>query len=221
MCFSPLASFTAAAVLLVIGCASARRTQRISELPYAFIPLLFGVQQLIEGLLWLTLTGTTSCSNPLLTQGYSVFSQVLWPIYIPLAVYFLEPAGWRCRLLAINVLSGAAVGWYLGWNMVQTPVTAELTGRHIAYVFPHFHQPLATALYLFAACAGPLFSSWPKVRLFGVLSSISLVVCAYFYAQWFISTWCFFAALLSAVVWFQFTGSQYRNTRPARCEDRT
>ena len=90
--------------------------------------------------------------------------------------------------------------------MVQVPVVAQLSGGHIAYVFPHFHQPLATVLYLFAACVSPLLSSWPGVRWFGVLASLSLVAAAYFYAQWFISTWCFFAALLSAVVWLQFAG---------------
>jgi hypothetical protein len=50
------------------------------------------------------------------------------------------------------------------------------------------------------------------VRLFGVLVSLSLVATAYFYSQWFISTWCFFAALLSAVVWLQFVGPL--QTRP-------
>jgi hypothetical protein len=41
-----------------------------------------------------------------------------------------------------------------------------------------------------------------------VLASLSLVAAAYFYALWFISTWCFFAALLSAVVCLQFPARQ-------------
>jgi hypothetical protein len=204
MCFSALASFSAATALLAIGVTSARRTRRAVELPYALIPLCFGVQQMLEGVLWLTLAQPQQCLNAWLTQGYSAFSQVIWPIYIPLAVYLLEPSGWRRHAMAVIALGGAAVGLYLLWYMVHVPVVAQFSGRHIAYVFPHFHQPLATLLYLFAACVSPLLSCWPRVRLFGVLASLSLVATAYFYAQWFISTWCFFAALLSAVVCLQF-----------------
>ncbi|RRJ46375.1 hypothetical protein EIM03_29860 [Pseudomonas aeruginosa] len=54
MCFSAPASFTAAAVLLGLGTVTMRRARSRRELPYAAIPLLFGVQQLLEGMLWLT-----------------------------------------------------------------------------------------------------------------------------------------------------------------------
>jgi hypothetical protein len=206
MCFSALASFSAGGALLVIGGASARRTRRAAELPYALIPFYFGVQQLLEGALWLALAEPQpqACLSGWLTQGYSVFSQVIWPIYIPLAVVLLEPAGWRRKAMVLIAVAGVVVGLYLLWYMVQVPVVAQLSGQHIAYVFPHFHQPLATVLYLFAACVSPLLSRWPRVRWFGGLASLSLLATAYFYAQWFISTWCFFAALLSAVVWLQF-----------------
>jgi hypothetical protein len=107
--------------------------------------------------------------------------------------------------MALIAVAGASVGLYLLWYMVHVPVVAQFSEQHIAYIFPHFHQPLATVLYLFAACVSPLLSSWPRVRLFGVLATLSLLGTAYFYSQWFISTWCFFAAILSAVVWFQFT----------------
>jgi hypothetical protein len=112
--------------------------------------------------------------------------------------------------MALIAVAGASVGLYLLWYMVHVPVVAQFSGQHIAYVFPHFHQPLATVLYLFAACVSPLISSWPRVRLFGVLASFSLLATAYFYAQWFISTWCFFAALLSAVVWLHFAHARRR-----------
>ena len=180
MCFSALASFGAGAVLMLIGGASARRTRRAVELPYALSPLCFGVQQLLEGALWLSLPLQAQCASAWLTQGYCAFSQVIWPIYIPLAVYLLERAGWRRRLIGLIALAGAGVALYLLWCMVKTPVVAQISGSHIAYIFPHFHQPLATVLYLFAACVSPLLSAWPRVRLFGLLASVSLVAAAYF-----------------------------------------
>lgn len=66
MCFSASASFTAAAVLLGLGTVTMRRARSRRELPYAAIPLLFGVQQLLEGMLWLTFPDRA----PLLSATY-------------------------------------------------------------------------------------------------------------------------------------------------------
>ena len=48
MCFSATASFTAGVALLIVGTVTTRRASRRTELPFALIPLLFGVQQLLE-----------------------------------------------------------------------------------------------------------------------------------------------------------------------------
>ena len=47
MCFSATASFTAGTGLIAFGAFTARRARRPAELPFALIPVLFGVQQLI------------------------------------------------------------------------------------------------------------------------------------------------------------------------------
>ena len=54
MCFSATASFAAGTVLLATGAFTMRMARNSGERPYALIPILFGVQQLIEGALWLT-----------------------------------------------------------------------------------------------------------------------------------------------------------------------
>jgi hypothetical protein len=205
MCFSAPASFVAGTVLLALGAYSVRCTQRVAELPFALIPALFGVQQLIEGGLWLTLVQPQpACLNTFLTQGFSAFSQVIWPIYIPLAVWLLEPAGWRRHAIALMALAGAAVSLFLFWYLLHVPAVAQVQGRHIAYIFPHFHEPLATALYLLGACVSPLLSRFKAVRLFGVLATLSLLITAAFYNHWLVSVWCFFAALLSSVILLHF-----------------
>lgn len=50
MCFSATTSFAAGSVLWVVGIATLMKAKRKSELPFAMIPLLFGVRQFIEGL---------------------------------------------------------------------------------------------------------------------------------------------------------------------------
>ena len=205
MCFSAPASFAAGTALLVLGAVAVRHSQCAAEWPFALIPALFGVQQLMEGGLWLTLDQPhQACINTLLVQGFSAFSQVIWPIYIPLAVWLLESAGWRRRAIALMALAGASVSLFLLWYLLHVPAVAQVQGRHIAYIFPHFHEPLATALYLLGACISPLLSSFKTVRLFGLLATLSLLVTAIFYNQWLISTWCFFAALLSSVILLHF-----------------
>jgi hypothetical protein len=64
MCFSPLASFTTAALTGVIGVVAIGRVARPSELPLAAIPLFFGVQQAIEGGLWLVLPAAPTGAWP-------------------------------------------------------------------------------------------------------------------------------------------------------------
>jgi hypothetical protein len=205
MCFSAPASFAAGTALLTLGVVTVRRTRRMAEWPFALIPALFGVQQLMEGGLWLTLdTPQQACLNTLLAQGFSAFSQVIWPIYIPLAVWLLEPAGWRRHTIALMALAGAAVSLFLLWYLLHVPAVAQVQGRHIAYIFPHFHEPLATALYLLGACVSPLLSGFKTVRLFGLLATLSLLTTATFYSQWLVSVWCFFAALLSSVILMHF-----------------
>lgn len=51
MCFSASASFIAGASLSAIGVATLRRVESKKEIPFATIPLLFGIQQLIEGVI--------------------------------------------------------------------------------------------------------------------------------------------------------------------------
>ncbi len=52
MCFSATASFTAGAALTAVGGFTVHKSQGKIELPLALVPLLFGIQQLTEGVLW-------------------------------------------------------------------------------------------------------------------------------------------------------------------------
>jgi hypothetical protein len=204
MCFSATASFTAGVVLLTIGTVTTRRARQAAEWPFALIPVLFGVQQLLEGALWLTFPDKAPFLNTVLTQLYSLFSQIIWPIYIPVAVLLLEPSKWRRKVLGAITLAGCAVSVFLLYYLVRQPVLSRVQGRHISYFFPHLHQITATGFYLLGACISPLFSSHRSVQLFGAAATLSLIATAAFYTTWFISVWCFFAAILSGIVFLHF-----------------
>lgn len=208
MCFSATASFSAGALLLGIGALtlrSALATRQRRALPFAAIPTLFAMQQLIEGVIWLTFPQEATRLNAVLTHVYSFFSHVLWPVYVPVAVVLMEPEGWRRRALAALVAAGAALGAYLLYVLVALPVVSKPTGQHIEYVSPHFFAAATMTLYLLSTTASPLFSSHRWVKAFGALALLAFGAAYYFYAQWFISVWCLFAALLSTVIYLHFS----------------
>ena len=204
MCFSATASFTAGAGLLIVGTVTARRASRPAELPFALIPALFGVQQLIEGAIWLTLPDKAPLLNYVLTLAYSLFSHVLWPVYVPVAILLLEPIGWRRRMLFAIALSGAVVGVFLLYFIMSLPIVSQVQGHHIIYVSPHFYIVAVMILYVVSTCVSMLFSSHGRVRLFGVAAFAAFVVAYVFYNVWLISVWCFFAAALSIIVLLYF-----------------
>ena len=204
MCFSATASFTAGIGLLVIGAVTASRATRRAELPFALIPALFGVQQLIEGGLWLTFPDKAPLANEALTHLYSFFSHVLWPIYVPIAVLLLEPEAWRRKLLMLIAVAGAAVGLYLLYFLVTEPIVSEIVGRHISYQSPHFYVAAVVTLYVLATCVSSFVSSCKTIRWFGAATFVALLAAYAFYAFWFISVWCFFAAALSVIVLVHF-----------------
>ncbi len=204
MCFSATASFTAGAALLLAGSITARRARTTEELPFALIPALFGVQQLIEGALWLTFPDKAPHANAVLTHVYSLFSHVLWPIYVPLAVMLLEPVRWRRKVLAGIAFAGAVVGLYLLYFLVTLPIVSRVQGHHIDYVSSHFYIGAVMVLYVLGTCVSSLFSSHRTVVWFGLTALVSFLTAAAFYSAWFISVWCFFAAVLSAIVLLHF-----------------
>ena len=216
MCFSATASFSAGAFLLGLGTLTLRSAMAAKQrraLPFAAIPLLFAAQQLIEGVIWLTFGDEPTRLNSVMTHVYSFFSHVLWPVYVPVAVLLMEPAGWRRRALVAFVAAGAAVGAYLLVVLIAFPIVSRPTGQHIEYVSPHFFAAVTMTLYLLSTAISPLLSAHRMVVVFGALALLSFGAAYAFYATWFISVWCFFAALLSAVVYLHFSVRDLNRSR--------
>jgi hypothetical protein len=208
MCFSATASFVAGTTLSAVGVVTITKAERRSELPSAMIPLLFGIQQLIEGVLWLTFSHDVPMLRQTATYLYSLFSHVLWPIYVPFAFRFLETTPWRRKAMLWLQGAGLAVGLYLLYFLVTRPVVAEVVDRHIVYVSPHFYLGPVIVLYLASTCFTGFFSSHTFVRMFGVLALLSFTASYLVYTRALISVWCFFAAILSLLIYGHL---RYRN----------
>ena len=209
MCFSATASFVAGATLSTIGVATITKVKQRSELPFAMIPLLFGMQQIIEGILWLTFSHDAPVLKQTMTYIYSLFSHVLWPIYVPFAFRVLETTPWRRTAMLWFQAAGLAAGLYLLYFIVTRPVVAAIVGQHIVYESPHFFIVPVILLYVASTCFTGTVSSHTFVRLFGGLALLSFIATYFFAANALVSVWCFFAAILSLLIYLHLSYRQF------------
>lgn len=204
MCFSVTASFVAGGVLSATGAVILSETKSKKERAFASIPLLFGIQQIIEGGVWLSFQYGFSFLNQIATYGFILVAYVLWPTFIPFAVRSLEMDEHRRKILSMFLALGLAVSVYLLYFIVSHPVTSEIVNKSIHYSAPKEYGIFIVAMYLFATCASCLFSSHRIINLFGVMSMLSLATAYYFFTTSFLSVWCFFTAILSILVYLYF-----------------
>lgn len=199
MCFSATASFAAGTTLSAVGVLTISKIKRKADILFAAIPLLFGLQQLTEGVVWLS--SQSSALHMVMTYIFSVFSHVLWPTFIPLSILLMEKIVWRRKILSAFVVIGAMVSLYLLYFLITEPISAEIVGNSIAYNSPHFYVVPMLLFYFAATCVSCLFSSHRFVNIFGMFAFASAIIAYQFWAATFISVWCFFAAVMSLVIY--------------------
>ena len=211
MCFSPLASFIGGAVISSIGIATIRKVHKPSQVLFAAIPLFFGFQQVAEGLLWLALKKTGLDDLEKVSSNiFLIMADVIWPVMIPLSVLFLENSSRKRKILFVFLSIGVVLSLYYSWCLLTFDVTPRIKGFHIQYD-TGFPRSLAMVAFLFylTATIPPLFiSSTRRMYLFGILATISCFVTGIFYTQYLTSVWCFFAALISVVIYWILTDAK-------------
>ena len=204
MCFSASASFGAGAVLTVIGFVTARKIHERSQLPLALFPFIFAVQQFSEGLVWLSL------SNPhfegwqdIPIYAFLIFSHIIWPVWIPLSILFLEKQPKRRKVLKFLLAAGITLALYHIYCLMALVVTAAIDGHHIQYLIAHPRSMLmpANILYALATIFSSFFSSIRRVWWLGLFIMISYIVAYLVYKAYIVSVWCYLATLLSIVVY--------------------
>lgn len=203
MCFSAPASFAAGSVLSAAGLVTVKKAKKRSELPFAFIPLIFGLQQLTEWLVWISFNAPAV--NLIAAYVFLFISHVFWPIYVPLAILLLEKNKRRKKTLFVFFLIGDVVGGYLLWRIITVPfVSPAIINHSIFYPVVSEYGFIILSLYVLATVGSCLISSHKLIKLFGAVLLISFTVSGYCYTETFISVWCYFAAVLSLIVYFFF-----------------
>ena len=218
MCFCASASFGAGIVLSVIGVATIKKTHHPSQLLFASIPLIFAVQQIAEGILWLTLPNPDNyILQKVTTYIFLFFAEILWPIWVPIAILLLEKKSTRKNAQKVLVGAGLLVGFYLAFCLISFNAEAKIIGHHISYQrdYPPSLKYYGFALYGLATIASSFFSHIKWMKIFGVVMLISYIVSAIFYTQYILSVWCFFASIISISIYaiiVKISNSHYKKT---------
>lgn len=205
MCFSANASFGAGVVLTVIGIAAIKKTRHPSQILFAAIPLFFAIQQIAEGILWVILPNPDySATQKIITRFFLFFAQVIWPLWVPVAILLLEKESTRRNIQRILVVMGAILSLYLSYCLVSFHVQARIIGYHIAYEqdYPISLKYPAGIFYIIATIVPPFFSHIKRMWLLGLTVLISYIITTVFYDNYLVSVWCFFASVISIAVYF-------------------
>jgi hypothetical protein len=219
MCFSTEASFGAGAILTGISYFSFKRAKTSNELLFAGIPLLFAVQQISEGFLWLSLTKPDfAFLEGIMTYTFLIFSQVVWPLWVPFSIYKMEVSPWRRKILGGMVICGAIVSVYMIYCFASFPAYAVIENRHISYK-QHFFESaklIGGALYLIATLGPPFFSGRKRMIFLGLSIFAAYLFTTLFYRPYLVSIWCYLAALISVIVVLVLDRKEIRNYPQAK-----
>jgi hypothetical protein len=133
-----------------------------------------------------------------------IFAQVLWPFFVPLSYLIMEKDKVKKLILAGFTLIGLMVAIYLGASMYFNLPKASIQEYHIRYdlKFLPYQLNYEGIPYFLATVVAAFFSSIKELRYFGVAIFASFVVTEICYADYLVSVWCFFAAIMSVIIYF-------------------
>lgn len=205
MCFSAEASFTASAVLGVVGVITVKKVSHPIQLAFACIPFLFSFQQFSEGIVWLSLSNKEfAFLQPISTYLFLIIAQIVWPTWVPLSILLLEKNEKRKNALRLILGIGVGLSLYLTFCYLFYDVDAEISMHHIQYNldFPHTKNLvwLSGLFYFIPTVVSTFVSSVKRMHLLGTFILLSCITTLVFTTKYFISIWCFFAAILSMLV---------------------
>lgn len=168
-------------------------------LPIALVPLIFAVQQFAEGIQWMS--DKSGLVSAVAGYFFLFLAFSFWPVYIPFAIFLVEKNYRRKRFIQLCIMIGAVVGILGLAFLIAKPLSVIEASRHIEYIIA---IPLGLGIlpYLFAIVGSCFASSYKIIRWLGGLIIVFLPISWWISSSAFGSIWCFFAAVLSGIIYF-------------------
>ncbi|GAA3058073.1 hypothetical protein GCM10020229_82180 [Kitasatospora albolonga] len=198
MCWSAQADLLIGAAVSGLGVVCLSRVRHRRQLPLAALPLVLGLHQLLEAVVWFGEEGRVgSGAAGLARVGWALIAMPLLAVLVPVGAW--RAAGRPRRLLGFVVL-GLATAVPLTVAVLAGPVTATVDGHTLEYAVGIRFAPLLLAAYLVATLGPLLLNPVPELRRLGWWVGAAAVLCAVLWRTAFVSTWCALAALASVLV---------------------
>lgn len=209
MCFSATASFAASALLIPSGiyCIKTALAKDTDYLPLAFTPLAFGIQQALEGVVWLGINSNNFHDVDIGSLGFLFFSHWFWLFWMPFLVWASDRNQKIKHVCAIFVLIGFVYGALLylpllvnfNWLEIDASSGSIAYRTKLIFDFPMYRE-FASIIYALIVAVPLLIASNCNINTFGALILVSMLFSEIVFYYAFISVWCFFAALLSSYI---------------------
>lgn len=206
MCFSATASFSASAILVSVGAYCIYKTckQDIRYLPFGIMPLCYGIQQLLEGFVWVGFNSNNISMIKYASFGFLFFAFALWPALCPVSAAYVESKKSRKKLMKIFTVVGVTLGLliYIPLLYGGTTFTTSIVKDSILYETsrPLLLKNIYTLLYMIIIIVPFVICSKIKVKVYGYLLLLSVIISFWKLYYAFFSIWCFMAAFLSMYI---------------------
>jgi len=203
--YAAIAEFTLAGALILVGLLTLAKASEPKEIPFALLPLLFGIHEFVQGFVWL---GTEDLIPPRaseMAESYYVFyAKGFLQFWVPLSIWLLEPKGWRKNAAGVLTLLGMFLTGFALWALSAAPANVYVLNHALVYETPRMHYFWLGVAYVLTTCGSLIISSSIAIQIFGLLNlaGLSLIYLLKPYA--FTSLWCLYAAVVSGVLYFYF-----------------
>ena len=170
----------------------------------AAIPIAFGAHQFVEGVVWSSTPGGDP--HVYAARLFAFLAYFVWPIYAPLAFYRYErEVALKKRLLPLIAL-GALAGLFFLYFMIADPVEVVVRRGSLSY---RFDYPLVMVYpihmsYGIPVMLAPALSRDKVFKVLGVSMFLWYLIAYYGWRGSHPSVWCYFAALLSGLIYLHF-----------------
>lgn len=199
-------NFTLSGAIGLIGIFTLRQLSTPNEVLFASLPLLFALHQFTEGFVWLGVGGYIEARALELASGIFIYyAQGLLPFIIPLSIYLIEKDSNRKKLLAILSTLGLFLAIYTMYGFYQSPSSVEVVNNTLYYSHPWTENIYDASIYILTTCGSLMLSTSISVQIFGLLNFIGLVIIFLLRPYGFTSLWCFYAAVISTLLYFYFS----------------
>lgn len=218
MCFSASSSFTISAVLATTGTYLICKKKPKRFIPLALIPLFFAIQQLSEGMIWLNILKEPH--NPISIFSKNIFlffAYVFWPLWIPFSLWAAESNLQKKQIMAFFIGIGLVISSLLFLLIPFTDFALQHKSIHYFLRLQNFGEgmPLYNfvdniflSFYAISITLPFLLSSLKKIWIAGAIALISGILIFLIDRLFFVSMWCFFAAIISLCLVFVLKNDQ-------------